>query len=437
MNKFWIVCKREYLQIVKKKSFILGILLTPALMAALMVLPAWLATKESSTADHLTIVDQSQTGLGARFAERLKSYTLPDSEMPAFNVELVDQSELFVGDSEEIVDSLRDAIDDKREKYALIIKPEPLASEENMYLITNADDMVTIKRFEQSMTDVYSSMRAEAANLGVSVDSIMALTEWVDIPLKDTRGEAIPFIIKFMTAFVFVMMIYMLIMMNGQILMRSIIEEKTSRIMEVLISSVSPYQLMLGKVLGFGAAALTQVGAWVLMGGVMFLYTGAATSGFEASLARIVFNPIIVIFFVLLFISGYILYSTLFALIGSIVNSDKESQGFMIPIAMMLMIPVIMGSSIAREPNAMWATVLSFVPFFAPTLMMMRVTFIAPTLVNPSLFSGIVMEASISFLITVLTTLVVIWLAAKVFRIGILMTGKRPTLMEIIKWIRY
>lgn len=432
MNKFWIICKREYLQIVKKKSFIIGIILTPAFMAAIMVFPAWMATKESSSADHMTIVDNSGTGLGERFAEELGTYTLPDSDMPAYIVDLANSF-----DGQTVVDSLRKAIDDKREKFALIINPDPLASEDNMYLITNSDDMISFRRFEKTMTSVYSTMRAESADLGVSVDSIKSLTKWVDIPLKDTSGDAIPFLVKFLVAVVFVMMIYMLIVMNGQILMRSIIEEKTSRIMEVLVSSVSPFQLMLGKVIGFGAAALTQVAVWVAMGALIFLYTGAAAAGFESSVSRIVFNPIIVVFFVLLFTTGYILYSTLFALIGSIVNSDKESQAFMIPIVMCLMIPIIVGTSIAREPNVMWATVMSFIPIFAPTMMMMRVIFIAPTLVNPSLFSGIVLEASISVLVTAVTTLIVIWFAAKVFRIGILMYGKRPTLMELIKWIRY
>ena len=435
MSKFWVVCKREYLQIVKKKSFLIGIILTPVLMAGMMIVPALLATKASSTADHMTIVDQSATGMGEKLVTRLAEYTLPDSELPAFDITLVNR--LKTDDGEPIEDSLRRAIDDKREKYALMIKHDPLASEENLYLVSNSDDIMAIRRFEKSLTDVVSTMRVESAELGVSVDSIMSLTKWVDLPQKNTKGEAIPFFIKLMTAIVLVMMIYMLIIMNGQTLMRSVIEEKTSRIMEVLVSSVSPFQLMLGKVIGFGAAAFTQVAIWVILGGVMFTMSGAMALNIDSGVAQLIFNPTIVIYFVLLFITGYILFSTVFALIGSMVNSDKEAQSFMLPIVMTLIIPVMMSSAIARDPNAAWVTVLSFVPFFSSTMMMMRVIFIAPSAVNPSMFSGIALEAGISVLLAIVAIIAVVWLTAKVFRVGILMYGKRPTLPELIKWIKY
>ena len=145
----------------------------------------------------------------------------------------------------------------------------------------------------------------------------------------------------------------------------------------------------------------------------------------------------IVVFFVLFMIVGYLLFSTIFALIGSIVNNEKEAQSFIFPITMSLILPVMVGIHIVQEPNSTLSLALSYIPFFAPTTMMMRIIFLAPTVTEYSLFSGILGESILSFIILVISTLIVIWLTAKIFRIGILMYGKRPTLPELVKWIKY
>jgi ABC-2 type transport system permease protein len=149
----------------------------------------------------------------------------------------------------------------------------------------------------------------------------------------------------------------------------------------------------------------------------------------------VIFNPVIVVFFVLFMISGYLLYSTLFALIGSILTSEKESQNFIFPIVMFLIFPVIVGIGVVRDPYVTWAQVISFIPLFAPTMMIMRIMFIAPTQADYSLFSGIVAEGAISFLLVVATTIGMIWLTGRIFRIGVLMYGKRPTLAELVRWV--
>ena len=226
-----------------------------------------------------------------------------------------------------------------------------------------------------------------------------------------------------------------MILSYGQVVMRSIIEEKNSRIMEVLISSISPFQLMLGKVLGLGAATFTQIAVWVAVGSL--LYSQKAALDIAPSIDRILFNPVIVIFFGLFLISGYILFSTLFALIGSMINSEKEAQGFVMPITLVLVAPFIVGISIVQNPNSTLAIVLSMIPIMAPTMMMMRLVFIVPTLSEYSLTSGIVGEAVVSLLIVIVTTLATVWVTAKIFRVGILMYGKRPTLPEIIRWVKH
>jgi ABC-2 type transport system permease protein len=438
MSKFWVIAKREYAQVVKKKSFVVGIFLTPAIMAAFMILPAWLMSSQTAVGEKIVILDESGTGMGQTLAERLKQYKDPDTEEPRYLVE--DVINIPPGDSSrfnKLNDSLRSAINEKSLKYALVIKPSPALADTNLYLITNSDNFQSISRIEQSLTDIISATRLEMSNVNLPVDSVLTLTKQVNLPLRDTKGESIPFVVKYFAALIFIMLMYMMIITYGTTLMRSVIEEKNSRIMEVLVSSVSPFQLMLGKVIGLGLAAFTQVAVWVVLGLGIFFFSGAMALEIDPSLSRMVFNPVIVVFFVLLFVSGYIMYSTIFALIGSIVNSDKEAQNYIFPVTIMLIAPVIVGSAVIQDPYVPWAVVMSYIPFFAPTMMLQRITFIAPTATHYSLFSGIVGEAILSFLVIVASTLIIIWITGRIFRVGILMYGKRPTFPELVRWVKY
>lgn len=436
MTKFWVIFKREYAQVVKKKSFIIGIFLTPALMAGLMILPGLLASTEKSESDSIAVVDQSGLRIGAQFADALDRYRIGRDSIPAFRLEqLLELSADEESRYRSLVDSLSRAIQDKDIKYVLVVRPQPHLSDGNLTLITNSDDFQAIRRIELALTDIVSSIRLQHSAVNLPVDSVLKLTHRIDLPIRDTKGESIPFTTKYFSALVFVMLIYAMIVSYGSILMRSVIEEKSSRIMEVLVSSVSPFQLMMGKVLGLGAAALTTVLVWVAIGGMLLIVGGSATQGMGEGVSRMVFNPVIVVFFVLFMISGYLLYSTLFALIGSILTSEKESQNFIFPIVMFLIFPVLVGVGVVRDPYVTWAQVISFIPLFAPTMMIMRIMFIAPTQADYSLFSGIVAEGAISFLLVVAATIGMIWLTGRIFRIGVLMYGKRPTLPELVRWV--
>lgn len=436
MTKLWIVLKREYLLVVKKKSFLIGLVLTPILMAGFMVVPAMLARTESSSAEPLAVIDRSGLGVGDRFAEALAEYKLEDSDDPYYDVqEVFNLSYSEESRFESLHDSLSREISDKALKYYLVVNPDPQVVDTNLYLVTNSDNFVTYKRFRGTLSDILSAIRLENSDINLSVDSVLHLTHRTDLAVKDTKGEETPFEIKYFAGIIFVMIIFMMIFYNGQLIMRSVIEEKNSRVMEVLISSVSPFQLMLGKVFGLGAATITQMAIWLGIGGTLYLMRGALE--INPAIDRIVFNPVIVVFFVLFLIVGYLLYATLFALIGSLVNSDREAQNFVAPISMLLVLPMIIALHVVQEPNSTLSTTLSFIPLLTPTLMMLRVIFVAPTLTEYSLFSGIVGEAALGFLVAAASTVLMTWLSARIFRIGILMYGKRPTLPEILKWIRY
>jgi ABC-2 type transport system permease protein len=175
------------------------------------------------------------------------------------------------------------------------------------------------------------------------------------------------------------------------------------------------------------------VGVWVIIGLGIYSYRGALNV--SADISGIIFNPVFITFFVIYLVIGYILYSTLFALIGSVCNTDKEAQNFLFPITMSLIFPIIIAMYIIQEPDSVLAVTLSLIPFFTPTMMILRMNVIGAE--SFSFGNPIIFQAALGVVITTLTTVLVIWLTSRVFRIGILMYGKRPTLPEIIKWMRY
>ncbi|MEW6412853.1 MAG: ABC transporter permease [Candidatus Zixiibacteriota bacterium] len=436
MSKFWVIFKREYAQVVKKKSFVVGIFLTPALMAGFLILPTMFVNTKSSEAEPLAVIDRTGMGIGQRFAESLQQYRLEDTSRAYYDVKGI--FEIDVADSARFIaveDSLRALIANEELKYTLVVGPDAYLCDSCMYMITNSDKFRTMKRFEDRLSNILSSVRLEVSDVNLGVDSVLSLTRQVELPTRDAKGESLPFVVKYLGSLLFVMLMFGMIMAYGQMVMRSVIEEKSSRIMEVMISSVTPFQLLLGKILGLGAATFTQAAVWIIIGSG--IYSMKATLNIDPSVDRLVFNPAIAVFFVLFLVTGYLLYSALFAFIGSIVNSEKEAQNFVFPITMSMVLPVMIAMYVVQEPNSPVSIALSMFPFFTPTMMTMRVVFMAPTLQSYSLFSGILAQATIGFVIVTLSVIGMIWLTSKVFRIGILMYGKRPTLPEIMRWVKY
>ncbi len=435
MSKFWVIFVREYLNIVKKKAFLAGVILTPLIMIAFMVLPSLLGDLDLSEAESIAVIDFSGQKVGEQFIEAIKEYDLDDDNNPAYsNLSLI---EIDYFDSSSFIaakDSLNEMVIDEELKFLLVIENDSTRQPSSTSLITNSDNFPSIRRFERELTAIISGIKLNHAKINLPVDSVLSLTERIDLEIVNTTGDSVNPRTKLIFAFTSIMILFMTLMTYGQLLMRSIIEEKNSRIMEVLISSVSPFQLMMGKIVGFGAATLTQVMIWILMGSVLSLF-GSMFSA-ELSLGQILFNPVIIIFYVLLLVFGFFLFSTFFALLGALFDSDKDAQNFLLPITLLLMVPILLSGPIIREPDSTLAIVLSMIPVFAPTMMTMRIVLIVPTLAEYSLFSGIIGQAIVSLVILIITTIGMIWLVGKIFRVGILMYGKRPTLPEIVKWVK-
>jgi ABC-2 type transport system permease protein len=262
---------------------------------------------------------------------------------------------------------------------------------------------------------------------------VLAMTHDIDMLYASPGGKTRNFLAVYFGAFIFVMIVFVSVISFGQILMRSVLEEKNSRVMEVLISSVSPFQLMMGKVIGLGVANLTQLGIWVVIGALLITFRGSIEIPNEV--AGVITNPILIGYFAIFLIIAYVIYATLFAFIGSICNTDKETQNFIFPIIMSLMLPVFLLMYIVQEPDSRLSVILSLIPIFSPTMMVARLNVIGPE--TFSFADPIILEATIGVVLSALFAVFMIWLTGRVFRIGILMYGKRPTLPEIIKWVRH
>ena len=244
-------------------------------------------------------------------------------------------------------------------------------------------------------------------------------------------------------------LIMMFVIIYGNMVMRSVIEEKTNRIIEIIISSVKPFQLMMGKIIGTSLAGILQFLIWAVLGGVLFTVVGsvlnvemgggaamaqeqvaqASDSGLEVIFNEIAKLPLGLMFvcFLIYFIGGYFLYSSLYAAIGAAVDSETDTQQFVLPIIMPLMLGVYVGFfTVISDPNGTVATVFSMIPLTSPIVMMMRIPFGVP-----------VWQVIVSMALLFGTFLGVVWFAGKVYRIGILMYGKKPTYKEIFKWMKY
>lgn len=401
-------------------------------MVLITVLPMLLATQKSDSTEKLAIIDADQNGVGEKFKEELTDYLLKD-DRPAY--EVTDIYEIHPDDSAAIA-ARREALDSlvntgKLKSYIVINKD--IAENNSAILVAKSFGFRTINRFEYRMRNVLASHRLDDMNINVPIDTILHVTRSTDFVQQAPGGKERDFLTMYLGGIIFVMIIFMTALGYGQTLMRSVIEEKNSRIMEVLISSISPFQLMAGKVVGLGMASLTQVAIWFVIGFGLWVFRGALDV--SADIAGIIFNPVFLIFFIIYLILGYLLYSTLFALIGSIVNSDKEAQNFMFPITMSLLLPVIIAMYIVQNPDSTAAVALSLIPIFTPTMMILRLNFTGVDVF--SFANPMILQATIGVVLTFLTTMAVIWITGRIFRIGILMYGKRPTLPEIIKWVKH
>ncbi len=423
MSKIISVIKREYIQIVRTKGFIIGTILGPVLMAAFIVVPIIVQFVSVDKQENIGVVDLS----GAVFMELDKK----------LDQKLKDGSRRYIlqkFEIEENVEQLLEKLNKKvleKELTAYIHIPENITKGGVAeYVSEHVSDFDKQGNINQALSSIIIEKRLRGEGLDPEKIGQYMRPVKLDTKKVTTRGVERDVGGTFIIAFVLALILYMTVIFYGQIILRGVIEEKSSRVVEIVLSSLRPFQLMAGKILGIAAVGFTQYAIWALFGIAATRYSGNVVSRFfpEAAGLQIPTIPAyIFIYFIIFFILGYFLYGTMYAGIGSMVNNEKEAQQLVMPVTMFLVVPIMLMWFIIRNPDSSVSVVLSLVPFFSPILMLLRISVLLPPF--PQIAASIVL--------LIFTTVLMIWVSAKIYRVGILMYGKRPGFAEIIKWMRY
>lgn len=416
MNKIWLIIQREYLVRVRKKTFIIMTIVAPLLMVALIIAPTMLALK--SQQDRLIAVYEEENVVASQLENR---------ELLHFKI--ISQEEYLV---------LKSNFNSNLYYALLDIK-------DNVYTLYSNQQIALATRNNIEVELEYILEKENLKNAGISVQTIKAAESNINVITKiiSEDGTATSSNAEVSTGIGFMsgILIYIFIFMYGTMVMRGVIEEKTNRIIEVIISSVKPFQLMMGKIIGVALVGLTQFVLWIgltlILSSVIeafFLNDTIQNMSQDNSLilgeVNSWFGGIniiqILLSFLFYFLIGYLLYSALFAAVGSAVDAESDTQQFILPITIPLILSFILIQPIMENPDGSLAFWLSIIPFTSPVIMMVRLPFGVPS-----------WELALSMLLLIIGFLFTTWLASKIYRVGILMYGKKPSYKEIMKWVNY
>lgn len=422
MHKILMILRREYFESVKKKAFWIGTLIFPFFIVGIFAIQILASMIEPDVQKPIGVIDATSR-IARPFAEQLAENELKDGSK-RFPVEIIE-----VGDD---VEQVRLANLDRvysGELYGLITIGPDIEDEKNFRLDwKNIGDKATENSLEKAIQDHVRSMRLERSKLDLDPEKLRELTAWVSLKTYQvTKGGETKeknFIDAFLPTMIFVMMLYFLIYFHGFAMTRGIIQEKTSRVMEVLLGSVSPNELMAGKMIGIGLVGLTQVSIYMLTGWLVRVAASfwGNVGNFDRFLDTV--SPGKLLAFGVYYLFGYFIFVSIFAIVGAACSSDQEAQQLQLPIVACLMLPMMTTIFFVSNPDSLAATILSLVPIFTPMVMFMRISVLTPPLWQIVL-SLVLMSGTIYLFFRA---------AAKVFRIGTLMYGKRPTVREIWRW---
>ena len=415
--KLLTVAKREYLERVRKRSFLIGTILGPLLMGAMIVIPGLLFERAPEGRTTLAVVDLSGE-IFEQFAAALDD-TLPGGGR-MFSVRATPAAET---DLDAVKKRLNTEIGAGAIEGYLVIPADVMDAGRATYFGKKVSNIRTIERIESGLSETIVVRRL--ASQGLDYAQVKEMTKRAKIEtVQVLKGaeKASEFEKTYVTTFIFIMMLYMTILLWGMAVQRSIIDEKNNRVIEVLLSSLKAFDLMAGKIVGVGAVGLTQYAIWAVFGLGISAY--ALSTGAFAGVVSL--SPVTLGFFVIFYLLGFLFYSTLFAAVGAVCNTDQEAQQLQTPIVMCLAFTIVIPMAVMQSPEGTFATVFSMIPFFAPILMFMRINILMPPAWQIALSIAILLASIYGSGL----------LAAKIFRVGILMYGKRPDAREILKWLR-
>ncbi len=419
MDKIIAIIKREYLTRVRTKGFVIATILSPLLMMSFIIVPVLVARRSSQNDLKLVVLDQTSDAALITRVDQLLNKENARADRYTVTYEVVP-----IGESQQArMPALNERIQ-KGEIAGYIVLPRDVLKQDKLfYHAKNVSDFANRRRISNALNGAITERRLAAA--GLDARQVETLTRNVDLEIVNQRGESERGQ-TFILAYALLMILYVTILVYGMTVLRGVVEEKQSRIIEVLLSSVRPFQLMMGKLVGIGLVGLTQYLIWAIS--VFFLSSAlavrfTATDSFQVPDVSLS----VMIFFVTYFLLGYFLFATLYAMIGAIVSAEEDAQQAQLPVTMLMVLPMIFSTLVLRNPNGPASTIVSMVPFFSPVLMFLRITLDRPP----------AWQIALSIVLMIGAILGSVWLAAKIYRVGILMYGKRPNLPELVRWLKY
>ncbi|MDX5585905.1 MAG: ABC transporter permease [Aureibaculum sp.] len=438
MNHFALITKREFLNKVKNKSFIIMTFLSPLIMVGVFALVAYLTQLNNDNVRVISVLDESKL-----FESEFKSTA---------NTKYDVLTDISLDDAKKIVQ--------EAENYGLLYIPKAdsidAIADKIMFYSEDSPSIIVMEKIENRIEEKARNIKLR--NSGLDPELIRKLNVNINTNLETYGGEKTSKIgsgLKLAFGGAAGYLLFMFIIIYGNMIMRSVIEEKTSRIIEIIVSSVKPIQLLLGKIVGTSLAGISQFIIWVIIGGLLMtvvsaifginvaesqmaqnqeLINGVANNPEAQNELLLIIQEIqnlplanLIIMFIFFFIGGYLLYSSLYAAIGAAVDNETDTQQFMLPIIMPLILAIYVGFfTVIENPHGMVSQVFSYIPFTSPVVMLMRIPFGVP-----------IWQQLLSLALLLGTFYVTVLFAAKIYRVGILMYGKKPSYKDLYKWLKY
>ena len=426
MAKLWAIVKREYLERVRTKWFIVVTVFGPVFFGAMIIIPGVMAKRSKSTSEftNTRILDATASGAGQRIVDAMSRGQAPGSTLP--QVYLVEPAALSQAEST----ATRQIMAKQLSGY-VVVDTRTLGGEEVRYAGRNATSIPDMERLRAAVKEALLAKRLE--NAGIDSSKVRDLT-FIPLRLKTERitdkGRGGSGAVSIIFAGAIAFLLYMSIVIYGQNVLRGVLEEKTTRVAEVVVSSVPSETLLAGKVLGVGAVGLTQQIIWVITTVIMFELRqpilakfGVTAMPFQLPEISIWFGLLLLLFFIL----GFIFYASLYAAVGASVNTEQEAQQAVLPMLILLVATAVFINPILLNPTSRLASVMSWLPFSSPIIMPLRL----------SLGSVPWYELLATLVGLLLACFAAVWVAARIYRVGLLMYGKRPTLREMGRWLSY
>jgi ABC-2 type transport system permease protein len=415
--KLWAIVRREYLERVRTKAFVIGTILGPLIMAGLMIGPLF-AMRAGSKPLRVAVLDGSGT-LGPAVEDALRN-ARGFNDKPRFDVQRAAEEPPAVREA-----ALKKAVLEARLDGYLELPADAVAKGTASYFGRNVSNRMDLQTMERAVNDVLVGDRLSAA--GLDPAKVKNLTKEMDlktIRLSEAGEREDRGMVAFFFSTIMMMILYVSILMWGQMVMTSVIEEKTSRVIEVMASGVPATTLLTGKLVGVGGAGLTQFLVWSLS---LFAVSLAAAGPLAGAFPMPEITPLMLVSFVLFFLLGFFFYAALYAAIGAAVNTVQEAQNLMWPVMMPIIMGMVAFPAAIEAPDGPLSVTMSMIPGISPLIMFLRIVVLTPPLWQITLSIGLLALGIVG----------VLWVAARVYRVGILMYGKKPTFPEIVKWVRH